>query len=66
MFDKVVSHYNVIISDYASSIGGYRYLRTEKCYTEEEAVELAKRYLADKAVQYKARIEQVCTLLNWL
>lgn len=65
MYDKVVSHYNVIISDYVSSIGSYRYLRTEKCYTEEEAVELGRKYLMDENIKYKVRIEQVRYLVGW-
>ncbi len=65
MFDKEIDHYNVTIYDYVSSMGGYRLFKTIKCDTEEKAVETAKAYLTDKNIKYKAKIEQVCNLVNW-
>ena len=65
MFDKEISCYNIIISDYVSAIGGYRHLRTEKRYTEEEAVKLGRKYLTDESIKYKVKIEQVSNLIGW-
>ena len=65
MFDKEISHYNVIIYDYVSSKGGYRKLKTLKCGTEEEAVKIAKEYIADTTIKYQVKIEQVCSIINW-
>lgn len=65
MFDKEISHYNVIVYDYVSSIGGYRLFKTIKCDTEESAVEIARDYIEDKNIKFKVNIEQVCNVIGW-
>lgn len=64
MFDKEISHYNVIISDYVSAIGKYRRFKTIKCYSEDEAVRLARDF-ASETIKFKVRIEQVCNIVGW-
>lgn len=65
MFDKEIVCYKVIISDYVSAMGKYRYLKTEKYYTEEEAVKAARKYISSTDIKYKAKIEQVCNVVGW-
>ena len=65
MCDKEIVCYKVIISDYVSAMGEYRYLKTEKYYTEEEAVKAARKYISNTDIKYKVKIEQVCNVVGW-
>lgn len=68
MFDKEISHYNVIISDFVSSAGKFIRLKSVKCYSEDEAVRLARdfaRDFASETTKFKVRIEQVCNIVGW-
>lgn len=65
MFDKELCWYNIIIYNYVSSAGCYLKLKTEYRNTEEAAVKLARKYLADKNIKYKVEIEQVCKVVGW-
>ena len=62
MFDKEISHYNIIVYDYVSEKGTYRILKTIKRSTEEAAVECARKELVGNR---KVKIEQVQYLVNW-
>lgn len=65
MFEKDAGYYNIIIYNYVSSAGGYLKFKTEFRHTEEEAVKLARKYLADKSIKYKVEIEQVRKVIGW-
>lgn len=61
MFDKEISHYNVVIYDY---ISGERF-KVIRCDTEETAVGIAKEYLLDETLRIRVGVEQVCNLIGW-
>lgn len=64
MFDKEISHYNVIISEYVPAIGKYRHYTTIKRYSEEDSVRLA-RNVTSGSNRFKVRIEQVRNIVGW-
>lgn len=64
MYDKEISHYNVIIYDNVN--GTYRHFETVKRYTEEDAVSYVKQKQENNPdIKYKFKIEQVCNVIGW-
>ena len=61
-YDREISCYKVVLCDYVSSIGAYRYYSTKKFYTEEEAIAYAREALHGG---FKVKIEQISNIVNW-
>lgn len=62
MFDRECSHYNIKVKRFASAEGRLKHFKTEKAYTEEEAVKIARDY---HKKGYHVTVEDVQFVVGW-
>ena len=62
MINTEIKRYDVIIYDFCSAIGDYRYFDEREFYTEGAAIQWAREQLESG---FKVRIEQVSNVIGW-
>lgn len=65
MYDKEISHYNVIVYKYNTKTKKYRKIGTFKRNTDDEAVQLAREWYNKPGDDYAVKVQQVYNIVGW-